>query len=39
VPVGAVFAVCAWFLRKRFLIARQARIAKPAKSTPPGAAS
>ena len=39
VPVGAVFAVCAWFLRKRFLIARQARIAKPAKSAPPGAAS
>jgi hypothetical protein len=32
VPVGAVFAVCAWFLRKRFLVARQARIAKPAKS-------
>ncbi|HEY1517632.1 MAG TPA: hypothetical protein VGF91_14520 [Solirubrobacteraceae bacterium] len=31
VPVAAVFAVCAWFLRKRFLIARQARIAKPAK--------
>ena len=31
VPVGVVFAVCAWFLRKRFLIARQARIAKPAK--------
>jgi len=31
VPVGAVFAVCAWFLRRRFLIARQARIARPAK--------
>ena len=31
VPVAAVFAVCAWFLRKRFLIARQARIARPAK--------
>jgi len=30
-PVAAVFAVCAWFLRKRFLAARQARIAKPAK--------
>jgi len=30
VPVAAVFGVCAWFLRKRFLIARQARIAKPA---------
>jgi hypothetical protein len=32
VPVAAVWAVCAWFLRKRFLIARQARIAKPAKT-------
>lgn len=31
VPVAAVFAVCAWLLRKRFLIARQARIAKPVK--------
>jgi hypothetical protein len=31
VPVGAVFALCAWFLRKRFLIARQARIARPSK--------
>jgi hypothetical protein len=31
VPVAAVFVVCAWFLRKRFLVARQARIAKPAK--------
>jgi hypothetical protein len=31
VPVAAVFAVCAWFLRKRFLIARQARVARPAK--------
>jgi hypothetical protein len=29
VPVGAVFAVCAWFLRRRFLVARQARLAKP----------
>ena len=29
VPVAAVFAVCAWFLRKRFLVARQARIARP----------
>ena len=34
-PVGAVFAVCAWFLRKRFLVARQARIAKPVKRVPP----
>ena len=32
VPVAAVWAACAWFLRKRFLIARQARIAKPAKT-------
>jgi len=31
VPVGAVFAVCAVFLRKRFLSARQARIARPQK--------
>lgn len=31
VPVGAVFAACAWFLRRRFLLARQARIARPAK--------
>jgi hypothetical protein len=31
VPVAAVFAACAWFLRKRFLVARQARIARPAK--------
>ena len=29
VPVGAVFAVCAWLLRRRFLVARQARLAKP----------
>jgi hypothetical protein len=29
VPVGAVFGACAWFLRRRFLVARQARIAKP----------
>ncbi|MGH2885955.1 MAG: hypothetical protein ACRDPA_25220 [Solirubrobacteraceae bacterium] len=34
VPVAAVFATCAWFLRKRFLVARQARIAKPAKTGP-----
>ncbi len=34
VPVAAVFATCAWFLRKRFSIARQARIAKPAKTGP-----
>jgi len=31
-PVVAVFAVCAWFLRKRFLAARQRRIAKPTKT-------
>ena len=31
VPVGVVFAICAYFLRKRFLIARQARIARPQK--------
>jgi hypothetical protein len=29
VPVAAVFGACAWFLRRRFLIARQARLAKP----------
>jgi hypothetical protein len=34
VPVAAVFATCAWFLRRRFLIARQARIARPAKTGP-----
>ncbi len=31
VPVAAVFALCAWFLRKRFLVARQARLARPAR--------
>jgi hypothetical protein len=31
VPVAAVFASCSWFLRKRFLVARQARLARPAK--------
>ena len=31
VPVAAVFAVCAWFLRRRFLVARQARLARPLK--------
>jgi hypothetical protein len=31
VPVAAVFAVCAWFLRRRFLLARQARLARPLK--------
>lgn len=31
VPVGIVFAVCAYFLRKRFLFARQSRIARPQK--------
>jgi hypothetical protein len=33
VPVAAVFGVCAWFLRQRFRIARQARLAKPLKRT------
>jgi hypothetical protein len=31
VPVAVVFAICAYFLRRRFLIARQARIARPQK--------
>lgn len=31
VPVAAVFAVCAWFLRRRFMVARQARLARPLK--------
>ncbi|HEX4281738.1 MAG TPA: hypothetical protein VHZ27_13295 [Solirubrobacteraceae bacterium] len=31
IPVGVVFAICAYFLRKRFLFARQARIARPQK--------
>ena len=31
VPVAAVFALCAWFLRRRFLVARQARLARPVK--------
>jgi hypothetical protein len=30
-PVAAVFALCAWFLRRRFRMARQARIARPAR--------
>jgi Sec-independent protein secretion pathway component TatC len=29
VPVAAVFGASAWFLRRRFLVARQARLAKP----------
>jgi hypothetical protein len=29
VPVAAVFGACAWFLRRRFLVARQTRLAKP----------
>jgi hypothetical protein len=29
VPVAAVFGACAWFLRRQFLVARQARLAKP----------
>lgn len=31
VPVAAVFALCAWFLRRRFRVARQARLARPLK--------
>ena len=31
VPVAGVFAVCWWFLRRRFLVARQARLARPVK--------
>jgi hypothetical protein len=31
VPVAGVFAACAWFLRRRFLFARQARLARPLK--------
>jgi uncharacterized membrane protein HdeD (DUF308 family) len=31
VPVAAVFGACAWFLRRRFLVARQARLARPPK--------
>lgn len=31
VPVAAVFATCSWFLRRRFLVARQARLARPAR--------
>jgi hypothetical protein len=31
VPVAGVFAICAWFLRRRFLVARQARLARPLK--------
>ena len=31
VPVIGVFALCAWFLRRRFLVARQARLARPLK--------
>jgi hypothetical protein len=29
IPVAGVFAACAWFLRRRFLVARQARLARP----------
>jgi hypothetical protein len=29
VPVAAVFGACAWLLRRRFLVARQARLARP----------
>jgi hypothetical protein len=31
VPVAAVFVACAWLLRRRFLVARQARVARPLK--------
>jgi hypothetical protein len=31
VLVVVLFAGCAWFLRRRFLIARQARLARPLK--------
>jgi hypothetical protein len=31
VPVAGVFALCFWFLRRRFLVARQARLARPLK--------
>jgi hypothetical protein len=31
VPVAAVFGACAWFLRRRFMVARQARLARPLK--------
>jgi len=31
VPVAGVFALCAWFFRRRFLVARQARLARPVK--------
>jgi hypothetical protein len=31
VPVAAVFGACLWFLRRRFLVARQARLARPLK--------
>ena len=31
VPVAGVFAGCVWFLRRRFLFARQARLARPLK--------
>ena len=31
VPVAAVFGACAWFLRRRFLLARQTRLARPLK--------
>jgi hypothetical protein len=30
IPVAGVFAACAWFLRRRFLVARQLRLARPA---------
>ncbi|HEY4827441.1 MAG TPA: hypothetical protein VIH85_11760 [Solirubrobacteraceae bacterium] len=31
VPVAGVFALCFWFLRRRFLVARQTRLARPLK--------
>jgi len=35
VPVAAVFGACAWFLRRRFLVARQLRLARPPASRGP----
>jgi hypothetical protein len=37
VPVAAIFGACAWFLRRRFLLARQARLARPLKRSAPAA--
>ena len=37
VPVAAVFGACAWFLRRRFLVARQARLAGRSSANRSGA--